>query len=62
MHGALASLGIAKGYVFEPTDAERELLELAATTGWKMAKNIAANYDREHEALWWAVLVPEALA
>lgn len=53
MHGVLASLGIAKGAAYEPTDRQRELLDLAATTGWKMAKNIAVNYDRERRGLWW---------
>jgi hypothetical protein len=54
MHGVLASLGITKDNGFEPSARERELLDLAAVTGWKMAKNIAANYDREDDALWWS--------
>jgi hypothetical protein len=53
MHGVLASLGIAKGTPFAPTDRERELLDLGARTGWRMAKRIAADFDREEKALWW---------
>jgi hypothetical protein len=54
MHGMLAALGIAKGLAFEPTDRQRELLERAAMSGWKMAKNTAASYEFEDRALWWA--------
>lgn len=53
MNGVLASLGIEKGKTFAPTDKEKELLDLAAKTAWKMAKNIAANSDREFQGLWW---------
>lgn len=53
MHGTLAALGIAKGRDFSPDDRQRELLDLAAQTAWKMAKNIAAHYDHEENALWW---------
>lgn len=53
MHGMLAVLGIAKGRDFSPTDRQRELLDLAAQTAWKMAKSIAAHYDHEANALWW---------
>lgn len=53
MHGVLATLGIEKGKTFEPTAREKELLDLAAKTAWKMAKNISANFDREYKALWW---------
>lgn len=53
MHGMLSALGITKGRPFAPTDRERQLLDLGATTAWKMAKNIAARYDREPNALWW---------
>jgi hypothetical protein len=54
MHGMLAALGIAKGTTFEPTTRRRELLDLAAQTAWKMAKNIAAHFDHEQKGLWWA--------
>ncbi|QKG27177.1 hypothetical protein ACTIVE_8830 [Actinomadura verrucosospora] len=54
MHGMLAALGIAKGQTFAPTDRQRELLDLAAHTGWRMAKNIAGNFDGQDKALWWS--------
>jgi hypothetical protein len=54
MNGVLAALGIKKGRSFDPTDREKELLGLAAKTAWKMAKNIAANSDREEKGLWWS--------
>ncbi|MFI6175644.1 DUF1254 domain-containing protein [Nonomuraea sp. NPDC051191] len=53
MHGMLAALGIAQSKPFTPTARQRELLDLAARTGWKMAKNIAANRDTANKALWW---------
>ncbi|MBT0995554.1 DUF1254 domain-containing protein [Cellulomonas sp. DKR-3] len=53
MHGVLAALGIVKGGTFAPSARERELLDQAATTAWKMAKNVAANYDERDKALWW---------
>nr|MDT0524777.1 hypothetical protein [Streptomyces sp. DSM 41633] len=54
MHGTLAALGIAKGREFAPTDRQHELLGLGAQTAWKMAKNIAAHFDQEQNALWWS--------
>jgi hypothetical protein len=45
MNGMLATLGIKKGVKFSPSDAEKKMLSNAAQTGWKMAKEIAANYD-----------------
>jgi hypothetical protein len=54
MHGVLASLGIVKGHDFAPTDRQRGLLDHGATTAWKMAKTIAARFDQEANALWWA--------
>lgn len=54
MHGMLAALGISKGKEFNPTAREKELLGQAAQTAWKMAKNIAANFDREEKGLWWS--------
>ena len=53
MHGVLAALGIGKGKAFAPTDRQRGLLDRAAQTGWKMAKNVAANYEFEDKARWW---------
>jgi hypothetical protein len=53
MHGVLSALGIEKGKDFKPTEREKELLDAAALTAWKMAKNIAANSDREAKGLWW---------
>ncbi len=53
MHGVLATIGIATGKEFKPTARERELLESASLTAWKMAKNIAANFEREYKGLWW---------
>ncbi len=53
MHGMLAAIGIKKGKLFSPTKRERKILSAAAGTAWKMAKNIAANFDREDGALWY---------
>ncbi|WP_211226084.1 DUF1254 domain-containing protein [Psychrilyobacter atlanticus] len=47
MNGILASLGIKKGYKFNPSDAEKEMLTLAAQTGWKIAKEVALNFDEK---------------
>lgn len=54
MQGMMASIGIEKGKSFSPSARQRELLDAAARTAWKMAKNIAANFDREESALWWS--------
>lgn len=53
MHGVLAALGIRKSAPFTPTRRERELLDDAARTAWRMAKTIAATFDRQDHALWW---------
>lgn len=53
MHGVLDAIGIRKGKDFNPTERQQELLNEAAHTAWKMAKNIAANYQEEEKALWW---------
>ncbi|MBT8363729.1 MAG: DUF1254 domain-containing protein, partial [Deltaproteobacteria bacterium] len=53
MHGMMAAIGIEKGKTFAPSTRQKELLDAAALTAWKMAKNIAANFDREHKGLWW---------
>lgn len=54
MHGTMAAIGISKGASFAPTARQRELLNAAALTAWKMGKHIAATYDREANALWWS--------
>jgi len=48
MNGVLATLGIKKGVKFSPSDAEKKMLTHAAQTGWKMAKEIAANFDEKN--------------
>ncbi|NDI78800.1 DUF1214 domain-containing protein [Psychrilyobacter piezotolerans] len=58
MNGILASLGIKKGYKFNPSDAEKEMLTLAAQTGWKIAKEVSLNFDEKgrdtvgHTTFW----------
>ncbi|MFV2005636.1 MAG: DUF1254 domain-containing protein [Gammaproteobacteria bacterium] len=47
MNGMLATIGIKKGVKFAPSDAEKKMLTNAAQTGWKMAKEIAANFDEK---------------
>ncbi len=54
MHGVLAALGIRRGQEFAPTDEQRELLDLAAKTAWRMAKGIAGDFDETKNVLWWA--------
>jgi hypothetical protein len=53
MHGIMAAIGIEKGKSFAPSEREKELLDTAAMTAWKMAKNIAANSDREELGIWY---------
>ena len=53
MHGMVAAIGIEKGKSFKPTKRQTELLDAAAKTAWKMAKNISANFDREEKAIWY---------
>ena len=53
MHGMMAAIGIEKGKSFAPSKREKELLDAAAMTAWKMAKNIAANSDREELGIWY---------
>ncbi|MCK5681658.1 DUF1254 domain-containing protein, partial [bacterium] len=53
MHGMMAAIGIEKGKPFSPSPRELEILNAAAGTAWKMAKNIAANFDREEGAVWY---------
>ncbi len=47
MNGMLATLGIKKGVKFSPSDDDKKMLTHAAQTGWKMAKEIAANFDEK---------------
>jgi hypothetical protein len=54
MHGNLAAIGIAKGRAFDPSEEQRALLDNAAKTAWRMAKNIAANSEREQDGIWYA--------
>lgn len=54
MHGMLATLGIVKGGSFAPSTRERELLEHASLTAWKMAKTEAATYVDQPLTRWWA--------
>jgi hypothetical protein len=54
MHGNLAAIGIAKGRAFDPSEEQRALLDNAATTAWRMAKNIAANSEREQDGIWYS--------
>ncbi len=53
MHGTMAAIGIEKGKSFRPTERQEELLNAAAQTAWKMAKNISANFEREEDAIWY---------
>ncbi|MDG3582831.1 DUF1254 domain-containing protein [Galbibacter pacificus] len=53
MHGMLAAIGIKKGKKFSPSAHEKELLDKAAETAWRMAKNISANFDEEKDGIWW---------
>jgi len=53
MHGMMAAVGIEKGKSFSPTKQQQELLNAAAKTAWKMAKNISANFDREENGIWY---------
>lgn len=53
MHGVLAALGIRKGGEFRPSARQKVLLNQAAKTAWRMAKNIAANFDQQPDGLWW---------
>jgi hypothetical protein len=53
MHGVLAALGIKKGGKFNPTARQRDLLDQAANTAWKVAKTIAGNFDQQEKGLWW---------
>jgi len=47
MNGMLTTLGIKKGVKFNPNDEEKKMLTNAAQTAWKMAKELAANFDEK---------------
>jgi len=47
MNGILATMGIKKGVKFNPTEQEKLLLTQAVQTGWRMAKEIALNFDQK---------------
>jgi hypothetical protein len=53
MNGMMNAIGIEKGKAFSPDARQKALLNAAAKTAWKMAKNISANFDREENALWY---------
>ena len=53
MHGMLAALGIEKGKTFAPTSRQKQLLNAAAQTAWKMAKNISAHSDQLPNGIWY---------
>lgn len=53
MRGVAASLGIAKGQEFAPTTRQKELLDLAAQTAWKMAKTVATEQFPEMPGAKW---------
>ena len=53
MHGMMSAIGIEKGKAFAPTKRQQDLLNSAAKTAWKMAKNISANFDREPKGIWY---------
>lgn len=53
MNGMLAALGISKGADFKLSEKDKVMLDKAAETAWKMAKNVSANFDREKDGLWW---------
>ena len=53
MHGMMSAIGIEKGKAFAPTEKQLALLDSAANSAWKMAKNIAANSDREPKGIWY---------
>jgi hypothetical protein len=53
MHGMLAAIGIRKGRAFKPSAREKQLLDQAAKTAWRMAKGLAANFDGHENGLWW---------
>ena len=53
MQGMMSAIGIEKGRSFAPAKRQKVLLDAAAKTAWKMAKNIAANFEREERGIWY---------
>lgn len=54
MRGLMAAIGIAKGQEFEPSERQRELLDYAAQTAWKMAKVVAFDlFEDLPKAKWY---------
>lgn len=47
MNGLMNEIGIKKGVKFNPTAREKELLDLAAKSSWKISKEIALNFDQK---------------
>ncbi len=47
MNGILATMGIKKGVKFDPSEAQKEMLNRAVMTGWKMAKELSLNFDQK---------------
>ncbi|MEJ8855060.1 DUF1254 domain-containing protein [Variovorax robiniae] len=54
MRGVAASIGIVKGQDFAPTPRQKEMLDLAARTAWKMAKVVATEqFPKMPGAKWY---------
>lgn len=55
MRGMAAAIGIVKGQPFKPSEEQRQLLDLAAKTAWKMAKVVAFDqFEKQPKAKWYA--------
>lgn len=53
--GLMAEIGIAKGEQFKPDARQKELLDYAAKTAWKMAKAVAFDqFEALPKAKWYA--------
>ncbi len=50
MNGILATMGIKKGVEFNPSEQEQLALTQAVQTGWRMAKEVALNFDEKGSA------------
>jgi len=54
MRGLAAAIGIAKGQEFAPTARQKEILDLAARTSWKMSKVVATEeFPKMSGAKWY---------
>lgn len=49
MNGVMNSIGIKKGVKFNPSERQKELLDYAAKTAWKMSKEVALNFDEKSQ-------------